>query len=200
MEGISAIVLAAGESTRMGRLKALLPWQGVTLVEYQIDSLRRSGVADVVLVTGHRGDEVGAVVQDRLGVNVVHNPDYRQGKTTSIKTGLRQVSWSAMGVLVMAVDQPRPVDILEAVVRAHMDGLGLITCPAYRGHIGHPIIFSSKIFPELMSITEELEGLRDVTLRHTNETHIMEMDNPIVTVDLNSPEDLSEAHRLFSIQ
>ena len=182
----------------MGRLKALLPWQGLTLVEYQIDSLHRSGVADVVLVTGHMGDEVGAVVQKKLGVNVAYNPDYRQGKTTSIKTGLRHISQSAKAILVVAVDQPRPVGILEAVVKAHMDGFGLITCPAYRGHMGHPLIFSSKILPELMAITEEFEGLRDVTLRYTSETHIVEIDNPIVTVDLNSPEDLLEAHRLFS--
>lgn len=90
----------------MGRLKALLPWQGLTLVEYQIDSLHRSGVADVVLVTGHMGDEVGAVVQKKPGVNVAYNPDYRQGKTTSIKTGLRHISQSAKAILVVAVDQP----------------------------------------------------------------------------------------------
>ncbi len=198
MDGISAILLAAGESTRMGRLKALLPWQDLTLVEYQIQSLQRAGVAEVVLVVGHRGDEVEAPVKGKPGVKAVANPDYRQGKATSVKTGLRHLSSSTQGILVLAVDQPRPPHILEALIKAHVEGTALITCPVYHGHTGHPLIFAASLLPELLAITEEGQGLREVTHRHSEDTYRMEVDSPIVTVDVNSPDDLRQAERLFA--
>ena len=197
MDGISAILLAAGESTRMGRLKALLPWQDLTLVEYQVQSLQRAGVAEVVLVVGHRGDEVEAPVEAMPGVTTVVNPDYKQGKTTSIKTGLRNISGSAEGVLVLAVDQPRPAYIIEYVLKAHLEHGALITCPVHLGHRGHPIIFSSSLLPDLLAITEEGQGLREVTHRYEEDTYQVEVDSPIVTVDVNSPEDLQKAQALF---
>ena len=197
MEGISAILLAAGESTRMGRLKALLPWQDSTLVEYQVQSLQRAGVAEVVLVVGYRGDEVEAPVKAIPGVTIVVNPDYKQGKTTSIKAGLRNISGSARGVLVLAVDQPRPAHIIEHVLKAHLEQGALITCPVHRGHRGHPIIFSSRLLPDLLAITEEGQGLREVTNRYGEDTYQVEVDSPIVTVDVNSPEDLQKAQALF---
>jgi molybdenum cofactor cytidylyltransferase len=197
MDGISTILLAAGESTRMGRLKALLPWQGSTLVEYQVRSLQMAGVAEVVMVVGHRGEEVEAAVKGMPGVTAVVNPDYKQGKTTSIKTGLRSISNVAQGILVLSVDQPRPAHIVESVIKAYLEYGALITCPAYGGHRGHPIMFSSSLLPELLAITEEGQGLREVTSRYSEQTHRIELDNPIVTLDVNSPEDLQKAEELF---
>ena len=136
MSGISAILLAAGESTRMGRLKALLPWQGATLIEYQVASLLDAGVSQLVVVVGHRGDEVGAPIVGRAGVTTVENPDYRQGKTTTIKAGLRAISPDAAAILVLAVDQPRPRDILRTVIEAHLARSPLITSPVYDGRGG----------------------------------------------------------------
>ena len=181
----------------MGRLKALLPWQGLTLVEYQVQSLQRAGAAEVVLVLGHRGDEVEAPVKGKPGVKPVANLDYKQGKATSVKAGLRHLPRSTQDILVLAVDQPRPPHILKALIKAHRDGVALITTPVYRGHTGHPLIFASSLLPELMAITEEGQGLREVTHHHSKETYRIEVDSPIVTVDVNSPEDLREALRLF---
>ena len=197
MDGISAILLAAGESTRMGRLKALLPWQGLTLVEYQVQSLQGAGVAEVVVVVGHRGDEVEAPLKAMPWVTTVANPDYKHGKTTSIKVGLRNISSSTRGVLVLAVDQPRTAHIIECVLKAHVDQGALITCPVHRGHRGHPIIFSSNLLPDLLAITEEEQGLREVTHRYRDDIYQVEVDSPIVTLDVNSPEDLQRAQALF---
>ena len=114
---MSAILTAAGESTRMGRPKPLLSWHGVTLVQYQIAGLLDAGVAEVVVVLGHRHRAVTPYVQGP-SVRYVVNPDYRQGKTTSIKTGLRHVDAGATGILLLAVDQPRPPGIIAAVIAA----------------------------------------------------------------------------------
>ena len=197
MEGISAILLAAGESTRMGRLKALLPWQGATLIEYQVGSLLSAGVAELVVVVGHRGDEVGAPIAGRQGVTTVVNPDYRQGKTTSIKAGLSAISANATAILVLAVDQPRPPDILRAVIEAHEARSPLITSPVYGGRGGHPMIFDARLLPELSAITEEGEGLREVTRRYASDIYRLEMDDPVVRVDVNTPENLQAALPLF---
>ena len=197
MDGISAILLAAGESTRMGRLKALLPWQGATLIEYQVGSLLSAGVAELVVVVGHRGDEVGAPIAGRQGVTTVVNPDYRQGKTTSIKAGLSAMSANATAILVLAVDQPRPPDILRAVIEAHEARSPLITSPVYGGRGGHPMIFHARLLPELSAITEEGEGLREVTRRYASDIYRLEMDDPVVRVDVNTPENLQAALPLF---
>ena len=198
MDGISAILLAAGESTRMGRLKALLPWQGVTLVEYQVQSIQQVGVSDVIVVVGHRGDEVAAKVEGWPGVTVVVNPDYQQGKTTSVKAGLRSLPHSTKAILFMAVDQPRPPHIIQAVIKAHIENDPLITSPVYQEHGGHPIMFSYSLLDELMNITEEGQGLKEVTVRHNDEIYALPVDNPIVRLDLNSPDDFQEAARVFA--
>ena len=197
MSGVSAIILSAGESTRMGRLKALLPWRDKTLIAYQVESLQEAGVDQVVVVVGHRWEEVEAPVRGLPGVATAVNPDYLQGKTTSIKAGLRRVSPSAQAILVLAVDQPRPVGILKSLIDVHLERDNLITCPEYDGHRGHPFIFSATLMPELMAITEEGQGLREVVDRYREDTYRMEVDNPIVNADMNSPEDLKEAERLF---
>ena len=200
MSGITAIVLAAGESTRMGRLKALLPWRDGTLIAYQVQSLQEAGADQVIVVVGHRWEEVEAPVKGLPGVDTAVNPDYKQGKTTSIKTGLGRVLPSAQAILVLAVDQPRPVGILKSLVDAHLAQGNLITCPEHGGHRGHPFIFSAALMPELSAITEEGQGLRGVVDRHRADTYRMAVDNPIVNLDMNSPEDLKEAERLFEGQ
>ena len=110
MSGVSAILTAAGESTRMGSPKPLLSWKGTTLVEYQVRCLLDAGCSEVVVVLGHAAEMVEPHV---VGEHVRHvlNPLYRQGKTTSIKAGLGVVSDDADGILLLAVDQPRTADV-----------------------------------------------------------------------------------------
>lgn len=201
MGSISGILLAAGESTRMGSLKALLSWQGSTLIEYQVESLQSAGVSDVVVVVGHRADEVGAPVSFKPGVNVVLNPDYKNGKATSVKAGLRNLSPNGCdGILVLAVDQPRPARLLASLIEAHIGNNLLVTYPVYRGSTGHPLIFDHSLLPELLAITEDGQGLRDITRRYVEYTYQMNVDNPIVLADVNSPGDLSKARDLFLVE
>ena len=198
MSGISAIVLAAGESTRMGRLKALVPWQGKTLIEYQVESLFDSGVSEVVVVVGHLADQVAAPVISNSGVIIATNPEYRRGKAGSVKAGLARVAPSASGILVLAVDQPRPVSVLESIINSYLASKSVITCPVYNGHRGHPMIFSSLLRSELEAITEEGEGLRQVVDRYKSDTNKLDVGDPVVRLDLNSPDDIKLAKLIFS--
>ena len=192
MGGVTAILTAAGESTRMGRPKPLLPWHGVTLVEYQITSLLSGGVDEVVVVLGHEAAEVEAHVNVPRSRHVV-NPDYRRGKSTSVLAGLSEVASDAEGILLLGVDQPRPSEIVAAVLESHKATGALITSPRYEGRGGHPLVFAASLRPELEAITEENEGIRAVFRAHREEVNEVDMDDPIVCLDLNTPQAYEEA-------
>jgi len=196
MPGISAILTAAGESRRMGRPKPLLPWRGTTLVEHQIDALFSGGVSEVVVVVGHEADAVVAQVSC-TGARCVVNPDYLQGKTTSIKAGLRAINADADAILLLAVDQPRTKSIVSAVVRAHVSGDYLITSPRYEGHGGHPLIFAASLRDELAAITEEKQGIREVFQAHRDSVQEHALDDPMIRLDLNTPEAYEDAVRKY---
>ena len=196
MDGVSAIITAAGESTRMRFPKPLLQWHGVTLVEYQICSLLCAGVDEVIVVLGHKADEVMPYVAgDR--VKCVLNPDYRLGKATSVKAGVNELS-AADAVLLLAVDQPRTPALISRVINAH-DSLGsLITSPRYQGHGGHPLIFSGLLIPELKRISEEKQGVREVFEAHRSEVLEVQIDDPMIRLDFNTPEAYNDAKKLYS--
>ena len=196
MPGVSAILTAAGESRRMGRSKPLLPWRSTTLVEHQIGALFDGGVSEVVVVVGHAADAVAAQVEC-TGARCVVNPDYLQGKTTSIKAGLRAVSADADAILLLAVDQPRTASIISAVVRAHIAGDALITSPRYEGHGGHPLIFTASLRDELSRITEERQGIREVFQAHRNSVQEYALNDPMIRLDLNTPGAYADALRRY---
>lgn len=192
MPGVSAVLTAAGESTRMGRPKPLLSWHGITLLEYQISSLYTSGVSEIVVVLGHRAESVARYVTDPRARYVV-NEAYRDGRTTSIKAGLEQVDPSSESILLLGVDQPRTPEIISKVVRAHADRDSLITSPRFRGKGGHPLVFSSSLMEELCSITEDGQGVREVFQEHRDQVTEIEIDDPMVRLDLNTLDDYEEA-------
>ena len=196
MSGISAILTAAGESTRMGRPKPLLPWRGVTLLEYQVSCLSGAGVAEVVVVLGHEADAVAPYVEGP-GVRYLVNPDFRQGKITSIKAGLRSIDPTAEAILLLAVDQPRTRKIISAVIRAHLENNALITSPRFQGRGGHPLIFSAALKDELERISEEEQGLRGVFELHRDQVTEVEIDDPLVRLDINTPEAYEAAKRRY---
>lgn len=185
---ISAILTAAGESSRMGRPKALLPWRETTLVEYQASSLLQGGATEVVVVLGHEYETiVPHVVGD--GVRYVVNPHYALGKTTSIKAGLRELGPEVTDVMLLAVDQPRPPEIVARVVDSHLRADALVTSPRYRSRGGHPLVFSAALRDELEAITEEGQGVRAVFRAHAADVNEVHVDDPVIRLDLNTQED-----------
>ena len=196
MARISAILIAAGESTRMGYPKPLLSWHGVTLVEYQTASLVEAGATEVVVVLGHKHELVMPHVNGP-GVRYVVNPRYRHGKTTSIKAGLHSLDPHADDFLLLAVDQPRPTEVVAAVLQAHLNADALITSPTYQGYGGHPLVFSTRLRNELEAISEERQGIRDVFRAHRSEVNEVAIDNPIVHLDLNTPETYEAARKRY---
>jgi len=191
-----AILLAAGESRRMGRLKALLPWRGSVLLRHQAQALLDGGVDGVVVVLGHRADELKPYLEDMDGVSWTMNSDYMAGKTTSLKAGVEAVKAGTSGprlILILNVDQPRQPQTIRKLLDSHRSGNGLITYPAFQGKGGHPIALSATLLDELAAIDEENLGLQAVTKRHAADTNKVELEIPEVLWDLNTPEDYERA-------
>jgi molybdenum cofactor cytidylyltransferase len=193
-----ALLLAAGESARMGRPKALLPWQGGTLVEFQIGQLLAGGVERVVLVLGHEAEAVGRVASPLARSTTVLNPDYAAGKTTSVRVGMNAIPEDADAVLVLAVDQPRPAGLIRRLRQAHETSDALITVPSFGGRHGHPTIFSRELFPEMRDVCEETQGLRAVRHRHPERTQVIETATRVPLLDINTPEEYQDALAFFA--
>ena len=196
MAATTAILLAAGESRRMGQLKALLQWQGASLLQHQVKTLLAAGVDRVVVVVGHRAGELTALLEGMDGATWRLNPDYLQGKTTSIKTGLGALDAEDTGtVLVLNVDQPRSAETVSFLLERHQRSGSLITIPEYEGKGGHPILVDASLLGELLQIDEETLGVKAVVRRHQPSTSRVPMDGPEVLWDLNTPEQYEEALR-----
>lgn len=180
----------------MGQLKALLPWQDSVLLRHQVQALLDGGVDRVVVVLGHRADELKPHLDGIEGVSWTLNPDYLSGKTTSLKAGLEALqtaSASPQVILILNVDQPRQPQTIRRLLDFHRAGTGLITHPTYRGKGGHPIVLNATLLEELASIDEETLGLKAVTQRHAADTTDVDMKTPEVLWDLNTPEDYERA-------
>ena len=180
----------------MGQLKALLPWQGSVLLRHQVQALLDGGVGNVVVVLGHRADELKPHLEGIQGVSWILNPDYLSGKTTSLQTGVAAVKSITPGpraILILNVDQPRQAETIRRLLDSHRVNNGLITHPTFRGKGGHPIVLSATLLDELASINEETLGLKAVTQRHEKDTVDVDLETPEVLWDLNTPEDYERA-------
>ncbi|MEE9285577.1 MAG: nucleotidyltransferase family protein [Dehalococcoidia bacterium] len=197
--GVAAVLLAAGESTRMDQPKALLEWAGQPLVQYQVQELQGTSAGEIVVVLGHRAHELQPLVEavlDPPRTHIFTNVDYRQGKTTSIKAGLRHLRGACASVMLLAVDQPRPREVLQRLMDTDLGPGRLIAVPCFRGKHGHPPLFHARLLPELLAITEERQGMREVLQRHRDSLREVAFDSPLVLTNINTLEDYRRAREL----
>ena len=176
----------------MGSPKPLLRWHCLPLVQYQLNSLLSAGVHEVVVVLGYESRLVERYVAG-AGVRSVLNEDYRHGKTTSVLRGILSADPDATDMLLLAVDQPRPKWVIKSVIESHVEKNALITSPRYHGRGGHPLVFSASLRGELESITDEGQGIREVFDVHRGEVNEVTFNDPIIRLDLNTPEEYEAA-------
>jgi CTP:molybdopterin cytidylyltransferase MocA len=194
---ISSILLAGGMSTRMGSPKALADWRGEPLICYQVNQLKAAGVDEVVVVLGHRADEIQRQMK-RLPCRVMLNPRYHAGRAGSLRIGAKAVNRDAEAIVILNVDQPRPASLIRELLARHVSG-GQITRPESGGHHGHPVIVPGTLREELMHATDETGGLHGVLDAHGGDI----LDVPSSTaclVDVNTPADLETALREIPVE
>jgi molybdenum cofactor cytidylyltransferase len=189
---IEAILLAAGESRRMGYPKPLLKLGLRTFIEILAASMLQN-VERLIVVVGAHADAVrGAIPADRR-ILVVENPDFLKGQLSSIKAALPRVQPAAAGALIHLVDHPmvRP-ETFTAVVECYRRVGKPITIARYQGRRGHPVLFARELFAELAATPED-QGARAVVATDPSRVTYVDVNDPGVLTDLDTPEDLERA-------
>lgn len=186
---IVAIVLSAGESSRMGSPKALLSVAGKSFIERVISALRATGVGKIIVVLGHQPEPIRARIEG-LGVEIVINKDYQRGQLSSLIAGLKSLEGQEVdGALVHLVDHPfLDPSTIDRMIDLFYRSNKLIVLPRYRGRRGHPVLFSSRLFAELMSAPLD-QGAKSVVHAHRDETLELETENEGVIIDIDTPEE-----------
>ncbi|MFN0094714.1 MAG: NTP transferase domain-containing protein [Dehalococcoidia bacterium] len=186
----SSIVLAAGISSRMGEPKALLDWGGQPLVCYQVEQLRAAGVDEVIVVLGFKSDEIHRQMK-RADCRVMLNPRFMHGRAGSLRIGAKAVNRDAESIVILNVDQPRPASLIRRVLDAHKPEF-IATRPGFDGHHGHPVVVSGALRPDLLSVTDENDGLRGILRARIKEIQEVPGDATCL-VDFNTPEEYQSA-------
>jgi molybdenum cofactor cytidylyltransferase len=179
----AGLILAAGESRRMGFPKALLRYREGTFLD-RLAGLFAARCSPVIVVLGAEADRIRAAAHP--AATFVVNPDWVRGQTTSMQCGLGAVPPDADGVLFTLVDHPAvapaTIDALLAGPRA-----ALLRVPQYHGRRGHPIWFSRDVIPEFLALPET-GAARDVVRSHTAQTEFLDVDDPGILADIDDPE------------
>jgi CTP:molybdopterin cytidylyltransferase MocA len=192
----AGVLLAAGESARMGRPKPLLPWGDTTLIEYQVGEMLAAGLERVIVVLGHAWQDVKPYLTGPA-VQTVINEAYRESKAGSLRAVAASLLDEDEAVAILSVDQPRPRDVLTRLLAAYDAGAALVTFPVHGGRRGHPTVLAGALIPELRNVLDETLGLRGLIERHQASLREVAFDTPIVLLDLNTPDDYRQAHELF---
>ena len=187
---ISAVILAAGESTRMGKPKQLMRLGEVTLVEQTIDNFLNSKVNEIIVVLGHRAEEVASLISNRP-VTIAFNPNYRQGMSTSIVAGLSLLNDKTQAVMIALGDQPfvdaQTINYLVEEFVAHDQGIAI---PVYEGRRGHPVIFDIKYKEELLKLKGD-KGGREIIRQYSEDVLEVTVNCEGVCVDIDTEDNYS---------
>jgi molybdenum cofactor cytidylyltransferase len=184
---ITGLILAAGESSRMRQDKALLQYHGRPFLEVIIGTLRAASVGRIAVVLGYHALEIqrGVNLDD---VQVIRNPDYREGQTSSLQAGLRALEASnPEAILLCLVDHPAiSPEVIRQLCAGFQKSRAPVVVPTYRGRRGHPALIGSAVFHELLDLKPG-DGANTVIQKY--ETCSLEVEDPGVLVDIDLPED-----------
>jgi molybdenum cofactor cytidylyltransferase len=184
---ISAILLAAGESNRMGQPKQLMPFDQITIVERTIDNLLNSAVSETIVVLGYKDEEIRKTIASKP-IKIAINPDYQQGMSTSIIAGLKQVDKKARAVIIALGDQPFVnSQTITSLVEAFIANNRGILIPVYQGRRGNPVIFAIKYKNELLNLKGDVGG-REIIKRHPDDVLEVAVNCEGVLLDIDTME------------
>jgi molybdenum cofactor cytidylyltransferase len=185
-ERVAAIVMAAGDSKRLGEPKQLLEWKGKPFVRTVAETALAAKLDPVIVVTGSNADKVGGAL-DRLNVQIVNNPIWPNGQSTSVKAGLAALPKSIGAALFMVVDQPQaPVALIEALLAVHAGSLAPIVAPMVNGQRSNPVLFDRATFADFAQIKGDVGG-RAIFSKH-QVTWLPWLDASL-SIDVDVPED-----------
>ncbi len=185
---IAALILAAGESSRMGTDKARLGYKNSTFLETILNTLAEAGIEQVAVVLGHHAGEIRRSANLR-NAEVVVNPDYRLGQTSSLQTGLKALESPALdGIVLCLVDHPAvSVQTLRQLVQVFDESRAPVVIPTHQGRRGHPVVIGRPLFDELKSLGPSA-GANAIVRKHREATQFVEVNDPGILLDIDDLE------------
>ena len=190
---ISAVILAAGESRRMGKQnKLLLPVGGEAMLVKLVKSVCASDVGQVLVVIGHEAEKIRLELNN-FPLSFVYNPNFSEGMTTSIKFGVKEVSPDSDGFLICLADMPfintsEISKLIHAYVQNRIKEKRLIVAPVFQGHRGNPVLFSSEFRNDILEHKKE-SGCKGVIINNSESVKEIEMDDDNMLLDVDTLED-----------
>lgn len=190
---IAAIVLTAGESSRMGSPKALLSFEGKPFIERIVTVLKASKVGKIVVVLGFHAEEIKPRIR-QLPVSIVVNRDYAKGQLSSMIAAIQsleaeQAGEKVDGALIHLVDHPfLNRSLIDEMIDVFYESKKLIVVPRYKGRRGHPVLFAQRLFSELLSAPLD-QGAKVVVHSHRDETLEIDTEDEGVVIDIDTPEE-----------
>jgi molybdenum cofactor cytidylyltransferase len=195
MNEVAAILLAAGRSRRMGAFKPLLPFGGRSVVEACVANLREAGAGEVVVVVGHRAEEVRGALAGASLVRFAVNEEAGSEMGVSIARGVEALSKGGRAVLVALVDQPAvPPSATRSLIAAWRARRVRLVVPEWRGRGGHPVLIDLSFREELLRL-DSLGGLRALLYEHRAEVLRVPVESHFVTRDMDTWNDYAALHR-----
>jgi len=189
---LAAVILAAGESRRMGSAKALIPFRGISFVQHLVNATRHSRVGMTRIVLGASADEI----QPKLGIDpawIVVNRDWQRGQLSSIQAGVRSLPEKTEGMILCPVDHPLVSGNLISDLIKQFDSSGkLVAVPTFHGKRGHPVIFRASLYDELLTAPPDV-GAREVVWNHVQDIIEVTTEEEGVVLNLNDPEIMKKA-------
>jgi molybdenum cofactor cytidylyltransferase len=186
---IGAVVLAAGESTRMGKPKMALPWGDTTVIGQVVNILSRAGIGEILVVTGGAHRQVQEALHNSPAKEV-YNPHFQQGEMlSSLKLGLTALGPHIDAALVALGDHPQvETGVVKALVKAYEKQRSPLVVPSYQMRRGHPWLLDRSLWPLVLALKEP-DTLRDLLNTHQDSIHYVVVDTPTILQDLDTPGD-----------
>jgi len=184
---IWAVVLAAGESRRMGCNKLLLPYAGTSVIRHIVKTIQNAGVGRILIVCGHKPDEI---INELHGCDVVftNNAQYKNGMLSSVRCGLMSLPEECEAVLLALGDHPTVnANVIRQLLAAMRDG-AKIAVPKFGERRGHPLLFSKAYRDEILTDYDDC-GLRGLLQAHSGDICEVQCDDESVALDMDTPED-----------
>jgi len=190
---ISALILAAGASKRMGQPKMLLPWGSLTVIEQVVSTFLRAEIEDILVVTGGAHEQVEQAIE-RFPVRRLYNRDYEAGEMlSSVQLGLSHMTQQTQAVLVGLGDQPQLQErSVRLVYSAYQESRSRLVVPSFQKRRGHPWLVARSLWNELLALSAPASP-RDFLNNHADEIHYVNMDTQTILADLDTPEDYTNS-------
>jgi molybdenum cofactor cytidylyltransferase len=195
---VGAVVLAAGQSRRMGRPKLLMPWGERTVIEQVVKVLLDGAATPVVVVSGGTHEQIAEALR-AWPVQIVHNPRYQENQMAlSLRAGLAAMPAEVQAVLVALGDQPQiESSVVQAVIEAYRLSQARLVVPSYQMRRGHPWLAARPLWSELLG-QQPVATLRDFLSTHASEIHYLPLDKPSILQDLDTPDDYARQAPSFT--